>query len=212
MFSSVKPWCSCTLGPHLFIDVWMLVSNCLFANEHVLFFSSVAVRSLKDRGRLTYRRRFLELFRHMVGLLGRVNQPVARHLPTQDNTTQTRTNIHALNGIRTRDPSNQPAKAHASDRTTTVTGEHVLYILRFLLLKALVRCTDRGCIRIRPCGLFQFRITSEIMNHQQMAGLLGRVISSSQDLYLHRTTQNRQTRTKIHALSGIRTRDPVYDR
>jgi hypothetical protein len=66
-------------------------------------------------------------------------------------------------------------------------------------------------LRIRPIGLFQFRITSEIMN-RHMVGLLGRVISSSQRLYLHRTTQRRQTRTNIHALSGIQTRDPVYER
>jgi hypothetical protein len=45
-----------------------------------------------------------------------------------------------------------------------------------------------------------------------MVGLLGRVISSSQGLCLHRTTQHRQMRTNIHALSGIRTRDPVYER
>jgi ketopantoate hydroxymethyltransferase len=32
------------------------------------------------------------------------------------------TNIHALSGTRTHDPSNQPAKTHASDRTATVTG------------------------------------------------------------------------------------------
>jgi hypothetical protein len=43
-----------------------------------------------------------------------------------------------------------------------------------------------------------------------MVGLLGRVISPSQVLYLHEITQHRQTRTNIHALSGIRTRDPVY--
>jgi hypothetical protein len=40
-----------------------------------------------------------------------------------------------------------------------------------------------------------------------MVGLLGRVISLSQGLYLHRTTQHRKTRDK-HALSGIRTHDP----
>jgi hypothetical protein len=39
-----------------------------------LFFPPVALQSLKDLGRLTYRR-FLELFRHMVGLLGRVIIP-----------------------------------------------------------------------------------------------------------------------------------------
>jgi hypothetical protein len=58
---------------------------------------------------------------------------------------------------------------------------------------------------VRPIGLFQFRITSEIMNHRHTVGLLGRLISSSQGVHLQRTTQQRQTRTNIHALSGIRT-------
>jgi hypothetical protein len=70
----------------------------------------------------------------------------------------------------------------------------------------------RSLLRIRPIGLFQFRIISEIMNDRQTVELLGWVISSSQGLYLHRTTQRRQTRINIHALSGIRTRDPVYER
>jgi hypothetical protein len=42
---------------------------------------------------------------------------------------------------------------------------------------------------------------------RQMVGLLGRMISPSQGLYLHRTTQHRKMRTNIHALSGIRTHD-----
>jgi predicted component of type VI protein secretion system len=91
-----------------------------------LSFFPVALQSLKDRGRLTYRR-FLELFRHMVGLLGRVISPsrgLYLHRTTQH--TKTRTNIHALSGIRTHDPSNQPAKTHASDRTATVTGRLTL--------------------------------------------------------------------------------------
>jgi hypothetical protein len=41
----------------------------LFSIEYSIF-SSVALQSLKDPGRLTYRR-FLELFRHKVGLHGR---------------------------------------------------------------------------------------------------------------------------------------------
>jgi hypothetical protein len=62
---------------------------------------------------------------------------------------------------------------------------------------------------VRPCGLFQFRTTSEIMNQlRHMVGLIERVISPSQGLYLHRTTQHRKTRKNIHALSGIRTHDP----
>jgi hypothetical protein len=59
----------------------------------------------------------------MVGLLGRVisqSQGLYLHRTTQHR--KTRTNIHALSGIRTHDPSTQPAKTHASDRTVTVTG------------------------------------------------------------------------------------------
>jgi hypothetical protein len=55
-------------------------------------------------------------------------------------------------------------------------------------------------LRIRPSDLYQFRNASGIMN---LVGLLGRVISSTQGLYLHRTAQHRKTRTNIHALSGI---------
>jgi hypothetical protein len=68
-------------------------------------------------------RRFLELFRHMVRLLGRVISPsqgLYLHRTTQHR--KTRTNIHALSGIRTHDSSNQPFKTHASDRTATVTS------------------------------------------------------------------------------------------
>jgi hypothetical protein len=89
-----------------------------------IFFSPVALQSLKDLGRLTYRR-FLDLFRQMVGLLGRVISPsqgLYLHRTTQYR--ETRTNIHALTGIRTHDPSNQSAKTHASDRTAIVTGTH----------------------------------------------------------------------------------------
>jgi hypothetical protein len=59
----------------------------------------------------------------MVGLLGRVISPSQG--PYLHRTTQhrkTRTNIHALSGIQTHVPSNQPAKTDASDRTATVTG------------------------------------------------------------------------------------------
>jgi hypothetical protein len=41
-----------------------------------------------------------------------------------------------------------------------------------------------------------------------MAGLLGRVISPSQGLYLHRTVQHTNTRTNIHALNRIRNLEP----
>jgi hypothetical protein len=42
----------------------------------------------------------------------------------------------------------------------------------------------------------------------QLVGLLGRGISPTQGLYLHRTKQHRKTRTHIHASSWIRTHDP----
>jgi hypothetical protein len=47
---------------------------------------------------------------------------------------------------------------------------------------------------------------------RHMVRLLERVVSSSQGLYLHRATHHRKTKTNIHVLSGIRTRDPVYKR
>jgi hypothetical protein len=63
-------------------------------------------------------------------------------------------------------------------------------------------------LRIWPCGLLQFRITSEIMNlFRHLAGLPGRVIGPSQGLFRHRTAQHRKTRINIHALSGIPTHD-----
>jgi hypothetical protein len=97
------------------------------SHKYYPIFSPVAPQSLKDLGRLTYRS-FLELFRHMVGLLGRVISPLQSlylHRTTQHRNT--RTNIHALSGIRTHDPSNQPAKTHASDSTATVTGKKIPY-------------------------------------------------------------------------------------
>jgi hypothetical protein len=59
----------------------------------------------------------------MVGLLGRVinsSQGLYLHRTTQHRKTWI--NIHTLSGIQTHDPSNQPAKTHASDCTATVTG------------------------------------------------------------------------------------------
>jgi hypothetical protein len=61
----------------------------------------------------------------MLGILGRVISPsqgLYLHRTTQHR--KMRTNIHALSGIRTHDPSNQPANTHASDRTATVTSPH----------------------------------------------------------------------------------------
>jgi hypothetical protein len=92
------------------------------------FFFPLALQSLKDLGRLTYRR-FLELFRHMVGLLRRViSSPQGLYLHRITQHRKTGTSIHALSGIRTHDPSNQPAKTHTSDRTATVTGPFVFTV------------------------------------------------------------------------------------
>jgi hypothetical protein len=99
------------------------ITTCNFGNLSLLYhFFFCGSTVLLDSGRLTYRR-FLELFRHMVGLLGRVISPsqvLCLHRTTQHRNT--RKNIHALSGIRTHDYSNQPAKTHASDRTAAVTG------------------------------------------------------------------------------------------
>jgi hypothetical protein len=69
-------------------------------------------------------RGFLRYFKQMVGLHGRVISPsqgLYLHRTTQHR--KRRTNIHTLSGIRTYDPSNQPANTHASDSTATVTGD-----------------------------------------------------------------------------------------
>jgi hypothetical protein len=96
----------------------------------------VAVQSLKDLGRLTYRR-FLEPFIYMVGLLGRVISPLqGLYLHRTAQHRKTRTNIHALSGIQTHDPSNKPATAHASDRTATATG--ILYNAYPIIIKWLI--------------------------------------------------------------------------
>jgi hypothetical protein len=105
----------------------LITKSALWKRSWDTFFFPVALQSLKDLGRLTYMR-FLELFRHMVGLLGRVISPSQGpylHRTTQHKKTQT--NIHALSGIRTHDPRKQPAKNHASDRTATVTGMSYSY-------------------------------------------------------------------------------------
>jgi hypothetical protein len=59
-------------------------------------------------------------------------------------------------------------------------------------------------------GLLRIRIsTSELMNlFEHLVGRLGCGYSPMRGLYPHRTTQQRKTRTHIHAPSGIRARDP----
>jgi hypothetical protein len=122
-----------------------------------LFFSPVALQSLKDLGRLRYSR-FLQLFIHMVGLLGRVispSQSLYLHRTTQYR--KTRTNIHSLSGIRTHDPSNQPAKIHVSDRTATVTGKYQHFTIFYSSTAlAISSCTSLSLLclsRINHCGL-----------------------------------------------------------
>jgi hypothetical protein len=71
----------------------------------------------------------------MVGLLGRVISPSqGLYLHRTMQHRKTRTNIHALSGIRTHDPSNQPAKTHASDRTTTVQMAKIISLV-FAIVK-----------------------------------------------------------------------------
>jgi hypothetical protein len=75
---------------------------------------------------------FFSYFRHMVRLPRRVISPShGLYLHRTTRHRKTRTNIHALSGIRTHDPSNQPAKTHASDHTDTVTG--ILKVYRIIL-------------------------------------------------------------------------------
>jgi hypothetical protein len=59
-----------------------------------------------------------------------------------------------------------------------------------------------------PLGPWSPHIKRFLELFRHMVIILGRVISPSQGLYLHRTTQHRKTRANIHALSGIWTHDP----
>jgi hypothetical protein len=68
-------------------------------------------------------RGFFSYIRHMVGLPGRVISPsqgLYLHRTTQHR--KTRDKHPCLERDSNHDPSNQPAKIHASDRTATVTG------------------------------------------------------------------------------------------
>jgi hypothetical protein len=128
-----KSWLGSTADNSILCHPSQFISHDLRVTSHFtlhnrslvsIYLFPVALQSLKDLGRLTYR--FLDLFRHMFGLFGRVISPsqgLYLHRTTQYR--KTRTDIHALSRIRTHDPSNQPAKTHASDRTATVTGFHI---------------------------------------------------------------------------------------
>jgi hypothetical protein len=50
------------------------------------------------------------------------NLTYARPLPKEDNTAQTRTNLHILSEIRTHDPRSQAVKTNASDSAATAIG------------------------------------------------------------------------------------------
>jgi hypothetical protein len=83
---------------------------------------SVALQSLEDLGRLTYGR-FLNLFRNLVGLLGRrISLSRGLYLYRAAQHRKTRTNIHTSSGIRTHDPSVRAIKDHAPGRVATATG------------------------------------------------------------------------------------------
>jgi hypothetical protein len=78
--------------------------------------------------------------RHTVGLLWTSDQPAA------DNTTykhNKQTNIHALSGIRTRDPSNQAAADLTLDRTATEIDQYGICPMEIIIHFATLNCTSR---------------------------------------------------------------------
>jgi hypothetical protein len=86
---------------------------------------------------------------------------------------------------------------------------NVLSIRLHFVFFFLVAPTHLGaCSRFWSIGLFL-----QFLNQGQSVGLLGRVISSSQGLYLYTNTEKHThtyTNTNIHALSGIRTHGPGF--
>jgi hypothetical protein len=92
-------------------------------------------------------------FRHITGLLGRI-RPAAKACNYTGQQRKTATNIHALSGIRTHDPSIQAAKTHALDRvallkktlSTTVVLEFDIRTRDFQNMKGLT-ITSRYSVR-----------------------------------------------------------------
>jgi hypothetical protein len=85
-----------------------------------------------------------------------------------------------------------------------------LFVICFLVLLISSHHHNHRLSRIRPVDLFRFQnfIFLKLMNiFGQLVGLLGRGISPTQGLYLHRATQYIKTWTHILASSGIRTRN-----
>jgi hypothetical protein len=68
---------------------------------------------------------FLILFRHSAGLLWTSDQPSAK-ASTYRQHRKTRTNIHALSGIRTHDHIAQAIRTYASDRAATGTSPNII--------------------------------------------------------------------------------------
>jgi hypothetical protein len=67
------------------------------------------------------------LFRHSVGLLGQGDNPDARPLPTQNNTTQQNADAHpCLEWIRTHDPSVREAEDKYVPQTARSLGPGVI--------------------------------------------------------------------------------------
>jgi hypothetical protein len=76
----------------------------------------------------------INLFRHLVGLLGQGGWPDARPLPTQASTTQKGEGKHASSGIQTHDHSVRAVKTRALYRADTVTGKNEpLCLLQYAL-------------------------------------------------------------------------------
>jgi hypothetical protein len=116
---------------------------CLCRYWCCLFFFPVALQSLKDLGRLTYKW-FLELFRHMVGLLGGVISPSqGLYLRRTTQHRNTRTNIYALSGVRThgqptgQDPRLRP-HGHCDRHWCSLSNENTFWeLLRDISVKPL---------------------------------------------------------------------------
>jgi hypothetical protein len=130
-------------------------------------------------------------------------KPLPNHRTTQSQNKHIYTpNIHALIGIRTYDPSLRASTVHALDSSTTVissanTVESRIYLVEgtsttkaihtpFFLLLLLPRCSHTWENRAE---------FPQFLDQGQSVGLLGRLISSSQSLYLYINTEKR---THIH--------------
>jgi hypothetical protein len=110
-------------------------------------------------------------------------------------------NIQTVNGIRTHDLSDQVIEAYASDSAATGPGFMICTYHKTLFIIIVSGST----VLVRTLAASHRRSRNRIKTLGRTS--LDERLVCDKGLYLHRTTKHRNTRTNIHASSGIRAHD-----